>query len=137
MIKRINLLLVALTLTMIGTAYATCYLLQVVVCASNGQSVGTISVNCSGTVKTADLYASEDAYVFERYSVTYGGFPTTTKSMYCDTAAEYPNTTTGVAAGSGFDCYYVDPCNGSDATANSQVENISFLSYDLNSATCQ
>jgi hypothetical protein len=127
--NKLNLCLALALLGMAVTAYSTCYLNQVVLCFKSGDRVagsyahaGGIDNNNSsyGSFYT-DVYADEDSWRYDRYSVTRGGRNTDkTYNSYC------VGTCTGNAAAgpytqgsdpNGFAVHYYNPALGANVSA--------------------
>jgi hypothetical protein len=107
--RKLNLVLAAVLLGIMGTAVASCYLEQVVVCRSPGTIVGSDWKYCSGLTYSFDILAYEYAYKLGVYTVGSGGSHSYLTAAYCD---RY-NSGTGHPSENGyFTVYYIDPCDG-------------------------
>ena len=113
--KTINVLIATAVLGMLTAAYAVCYLEQVVLCFKAGDLVSSefsLSVGAC-TSFTANVYAGENAYRIDTYSVTRGG--NTQAAMNpassCDKEANV-GTELGGSNSGGFDVWYLNPCTG-------------------------
>jgi hypothetical protein len=109
--NKLNLCLALALLGMAVTAYSTCYLNQVVLCFKSGDLISTGSSgywHASGTVIGGtetygtfytDVYADEDSWRYDKYSVPRGGktpaVPGNGYTSYC------VGTCTGGAGGAG------------------------------------
>ncbi len=114
---KINAIIAATILAMMGSAYGiTCYLEQIVNCVKTGDTLGTFvmsSGTCAGD--TVKMFADDYAWRFDIYSVTRGGLSgTATYTSLCDGFVNhgYPPGY-GSRLGSGFNVYYSGSCTSS------------------------
>ncbi len=113
---KINAIIAATILGMMGSAYGLCYLDQIVNCVKTGDSLGTFvmsSGTCAG--QTVNMFADDYAFRFDTYTVSRGGLSGTMSVVtLCDGFVNhgYPPQA-GNSAGSGFDVYYSGSCTSS------------------------
>lgn len=136
-----------------ASAYATCYLNAVVLCFKAGDSVnGSYAFTQSpGPSYTTAVYANENAYRYDSYSVSSGGrTPNNNYTSYCDgvTHGNDGPATTPNDGNAGFQVYWYNPNVGSTVTGFNDVtgagpwsNGIEFYSVtanwsDKNSSSC-
>jgi hypothetical protein len=123
--KKLNIVTTAVIFTVLASAYATCYLNQVVLCIGNGDEVASSFKSCAPNTVTLSyaIYADENAYKWNVYSVTRGGFHTedlnAISPVYCDGIVTDPNGNANQNPQNnyGFKSHYIDPCNGGTVSA--------------------
>jgi hypothetical protein len=121
--SKLRLMLSVTIVGLIGSAYATCYLPQVVVCLGLGDSPsGNFVKTCSGSGTVTYAYqivADETAYRTDVYSVTRGGYDSHDiggAGYYCDGSSQDSANFNTSPSSVGFLAHYIDPCNGSRIT---------------------
>jgi hypothetical protein len=125
--NKLNLCLALALLGMVVTAYSTtCYLNQVVLCAKSGDKIvasyahaSGSSVCCTWLSFYTDVYADEDSWRYDRYSVTRGGRVTDQSFVsYCVgtcTGGTGPYTQGNDTFG--FQAHYYNPAIGANVSA--------------------
>lgn len=115
------------TTAIITTAYATCYLNQVVCCVTGSTQLTSQTLYCStgllgsgGTPFYPNIYADEDGYRFDTYAVGAGGKVNSGGiTTYCSGESQQPNSVANPGPPGnlvGFKVYFSDPCRNITAT---------------------
>lgn len=124
--RKLNIILTLSLLALVGTAYATCYLNQVVLCFKAGDTVVGSYLYTGGsgpnTSFTTQVYADEDCWRYDLYSVTRGGRTLASAKSYLSycvgingaVGAVGPNTHENDQTG--FEVYFYNPNVGSTVT---------------------
>ena len=114
--RKLNITMSLILVGLMSTAYATCYLQKVVLCLGSGDGVGSFTSTCPGSPSysaNVPVYASENAYKWDVYSVTRGGYTSHAYSTaasdfnYCNRNSGQPDINNGT-----FSVWYRIPCNG-------------------------
>jgi len=138
--RKLNIILAAVVAGAVTTAYATCYLGNVIGCFSYTDLVagswcfGTTytfgstsnpSTGCSGF--TANVYADENAYRYDLVSVSVGGKnmqPANTYTSYCSGQSTGNGLHTFAGDTGSFEVYYLDANVGSEVTGWNGPSNV-------------
>ena len=108
--KKINVLLALGLLGLAATAYSTCYLNQVVLCAKSGDKVaGSYMHTGNGEASYyTDVFADEDCWRYDKYSVTRGGRGAQTGNNYVSQCVGIATGGVGTSGGNGPMTYQAD-----------------------------
>jgi hypothetical protein len=136
--NKLNVVLAAIALSIVTTAYGLCYLEKIANCAKSGDNLGSVNniiLPSGASTGPATLYASENAWMVNTYSVARGGYSETPFNSVCDSTIPVTfSSEAGTASpGGGFLCHYVITGSGSTGTCHSYefANNIWNVNYSV------